>query len=707
MVCLNRADSMPSRWYGFVTLALALLMLTAGGVAQAQVDVGRSQRVIVRFTDTAVPKSLSPVARELRQQERIAAVGAATRSTLMRLRETGDGALVLALPEALPIADVADLALRLQASPDVAWAEADRRVRPMALDPWRGAQWNLRAPDSASPVVGGINAEAAWSRHIGQGAAVAVIDSGKTDHPDLAGAWLGGYDMIAGDTAEGLAIAGDGDGRDPDPSDPGNWCETGAGASTWHGTAVAGIIAARMDNGYGIAGVAPASAILPVRAIGRCGGYMSDVLDAMRWSVGLGVAGLPANPTPVRVLNISLGGAVGSACSAYEQATVDAVVAAGGVVLAAAGNDATADLASPANCRGVLAIAAHTRSGDLAPYSNFHPGIVLTAPGGTGGSESSSILTSGNDGTNGPGNALQVRAFTGTSAAVPHVAAVAAMLIAIDPSLNADAVRSALVSSARPWPAGSRCARGDAVGQCGAGMLDASRALASLDHSLSVQIAGPVASVPGGSDVTLTAAAVSGRHGNGTLRYQWSQRSGATVTLQGADQASVRLIVPAVRSRIGLRVTATDPEGRVAVADTVVEVNNLPVVTSIGTVNLAVGDSYSDQLIAQDPDGDALTYVLLEGPPGLGISRDEGLIYWAAATEGVHPVRIRVADSSGLAAPELAFEIRVGYQNTTTLPFSMTSQGGGGALPWWLVAVAVLCVLGVRQTRSAGRMPRR
>src|SRR5690606_6718173 len=154
--------------------------------------------------------------------------------------------------------------------------------------------------------------------------------------------------------------------------------------STWHGTAVAGLIAARAGNGYGIAGVAPAARILPVRSIGRCGGYMSDVIDGMRWAAGLAVPGVPANPYPARILNLSLGSTPGVPCSPLQQRAVDEVVAAGALVVAAAGNEGTGSVGVPANCGGVLAVAAHTRYGDLASYSNVGPEVALTAPGGVG-----------------------------------------------------------------------------------------------------------------------------------------------------------------------------------------------------------------------------------------------------------------------------------------------------------------------------------
>ena len=142
-------------------------------------------------------------------------------------------------------------------------------------------QWNLHGTK-------GLAAPEAWKTTQGAGVTVAVIDSGIVKHPDLDANVLPGYDFITEPS-----IARDGNGRDSDPTDQGNWEEAGvcgadaeASESNWHGTHVAGSIAAIMNNKRGIVGVAPNSKILPVRALGMCGGYDSDIADAMVWAAG-------------------------------------------------------------------------------------------------------------------------------------------------------------------------------------------------------------------------------------------------------------------------------------------------------------------------------------------------------------------------------------------------------------------------------------
>src|SRR5690606_31257016 len=153
----------------------------------------------------------------------------------------------------------------------------------------------------------------------GNGVVVAVLDTGITRHGDLDANVLPGYDFISD-----AGKANDGDGRDNDPSDPGDWvtlnqCPGGNRAenSSWHGTHVAGTIAAVTNNAKGVAGTAFGARILPVRVLGTCGGYDSDIADAIVWAAGGSVSGVPTNANPAEVINLSLGG--GGACGRTSQ----------------------------------------------------------------------------------------------------------------------------------------------------------------------------------------------------------------------------------------------------------------------------------------------------------------------------------------------------------------------------------------------------
>ncbi|MFE4543434.1 S8 family serine peptidase [Arthrobacter sp. NPDC056727] len=398
-------------------------------------------------------------------------------ATAKDVRATASGARVVRTSKELGEGDADKLLASLRADPAVAYAEPDVKLQAKFADPndqffpW---QWNLSAE------TGGIKATRAWDVTQGAGQVVAVIDTGKTSHVDLNANWLPGYDMItdAGD-------ARDGDGRDPDATDEGDWsaagqCASGSAemSSSWHGTHVAGIIAAAANNGEGIAGIAPKAKILPVRVLGPCGGQLSDIADAIVWASGGAVDGVPANPNPARVINLSLGGT--EACSQTFQSAIDTATARGSVVVAAAGNEmAQASTSSPANCRNVIAVAASGRTGALAPYSNFGPAVDITAPGGdmtpTDVNQADSgvpngILSTLNDGAQTFGTEAYFFA-EGTSAAAPHVSATAALLMAqMGPTATPAAVEARLKRTARPMTGG--CPQG-----CGAGRLDAASAV--------------------------------------------------------------------------------------------------------------------------------------------------------------------------------------------------------------------------------------
>ena len=284
-----------------VPLAAAFLSPAMAGVQadvtpSSQLDAAdTTERLIVRLRD--------PVARDPGQ--RIAEVAGRMGAQLHRLRNMSGGAHVVKLPIRMSHEQASALARRLASDPTVAYVEVDRRVHPMRVpnDTLYPQQWNF------FEAAGGINLPAAWDITVGASAiTVAVIDTGVLNHADLSGRLVAGYDLISDTT-----MSNDGDGRDTDASDPGDFgCNGGSNSSSWHGTHVAGTIGAASNNGTGVAGVNWTSKIQPIRVLGRCGGYLSDLVDGIRWAAGIAVAGAPVNATPARVLNMSLGS--GGAC---------------------------------------------------------------------------------------------------------------------------------------------------------------------------------------------------------------------------------------------------------------------------------------------------------------------------------------------------------------------------------------------------------
>ena len=379
---------------------------------------------------------------------------------------SASGTFLVKLAEPLAAADMAEVVAGLERQPDVVYAEPNVLARTQLVpdDPsFVSSQWNLRAPQLGTY---GVNAAAAWDVTTGSASVnVAVLDTGSLAHPDMVGRFSGGYDFVSGSNSN------DGGGRDADPSDPGDWC--GATASTWHGLHVAGSIGAATDNGVGMAGLDWRAQIVPVRVLGTCTGSLLDIADGLRWAAGLPVTGVPANPRPARVLNLSLGGA--GACPVTFQSAVDDVTAVGAVVVAAAGNQGgDVSDAWPANCDDVITVGATNRAGNLASYSNFGAAVDIAAPGGESGA-SGAILSTGNAGTTTPG-AHVYTAKAGTSMAAPHVSGVLSLMLAVDPALTPAQLLAIIRSTATPFPFTSTCT----TGICGAGIVDAAAALQTV-----------------------------------------------------------------------------------------------------------------------------------------------------------------------------------------------------------------------------------
>lgn len=429
------------------------------------------------------------------------------------LREHAETGRVYRFNRHLSVEQVRQLADELRRDDaNILYAEPDRIMKPLAVpaDPGYAKQWHY------FEATGGLNLPKAWDLSTGTGVTVAVIDTGFRPHADLKANLLPGYDFI-GDTF----VSNDGDGRDADASDTGDAIlkgECGGGqplqdnASSWHGTHVAGTIAAVAGNGIGGVGVAYGAKVVPVRVLGKCGGYTSDIADGITWAAGGTVAGVPANANPARVLNLSLGGE--GACDTTTQNAINTARSRGAVVVVAAGNDnLDASAFSPANCQGVITVAAVNRKGGRAWYSNFGTSVELAAPGGDTTIETDGIYSTLNAGTKGPG-ADNYAFYQGTSMATPHVAGAAALVIAAKPTATVAEVEAALLNTVRPFPA--TCTG------CGKGIVDAYAA---------------VQYVKGGSTTPPSGTTVSEVESNNTRALAQSI-SGNPVTVNGTMSAS-------------------------------------------------------------------------------------------------------------------------------------------------------------------------
>ena len=319
--------------------------------------------------------------------------------------------------------------------------------------------------------VAGMNVPAAWDIGTGTGVTVAVIDTGITPHSDLSANVVAGYDFVSDATA-----ARDGNGRDSNPNDQGDWYSAGecgqpvGSNSSWHGTHVAGTIGAVTSNGSGVAGVAFNARVQPVRVLAKCGGSLADIADAIVWSSGGTVTGIPANPTPSKVINMSLGGS--GACGTTYQAAIDSAVSRGTVVVVAAGNS-NADVANfrPANCNNTVTVAASDKEGNRASYSNYGATIDVTAPGGETATASKGVLSTLNSGTTTQGSASYAF-YQGTSMASPHVAGVAALILSKASKTPAE-ILTLLKNN-------TRALAGTCSGGCGSGLVDATKVMQAV-----------------------------------------------------------------------------------------------------------------------------------------------------------------------------------------------------------------------------------
>jgi len=446
---------------GLRSFALGLLMLAP--LAAAAADAGFTDRIIVKYRGSPDAAQAMAGTTKLGNAELSAQRFGLTMS---RVRTTALGSQVLRVDRKLSLAEAEQLAADIAASdPNVEYAEPDRIMRKVFTpnDTRYNEQWHY------FEAAGGINAPTAWDKSTGSGVVVGVVDTGYRPHADLAANILPGYDFIS-DTF----VANDGNGRDSSALDPGDWVnpgECGPGdpaafeASSWHGTHVSGTIAAITNNGNGVAGVAFNAKIVPARVLGKCGGFTSDIADAIIWVTGGHVNNVPDNANPAKVVSISLGG--GGSCGTTTQSAINSARSRGASVVVAAGNsNANAANFSPANCSGVVTVAAVGRNGGKASYSNFGATVEIAAPGGSGGANS--VLSTLNAGQQGPG-ADSYALYNGTSMATPHVSGVVALMLSVKPSLTPDQVTQILQSTARAFPA--------TCSQCGSGIVNASAAV--------------------------------------------------------------------------------------------------------------------------------------------------------------------------------------------------------------------------------------
>ncbi len=473
-----------------------------------------------------------------------------------------------------------EMLARLRADAEVEYAVPDRKVYLHATpnDPGFTNQWYLQ---NAQP--SGINATAAWDITTGSNnVVIAVVDTGvRYDHEDLkataaGGKLLPGFDFIAADPDNSFFTANDGNGRDSDPADPGdfvthqNFVDHGSqcedpddGAltpSSWHGTRVSGIIGALTNNAVGVAGINWNVRILPARVIGKCGGFNSDVIAGLRWAAGLPVPGVAATPTPAKILNVSLGGT--GPCDSASADAISEITSAGVLVVVSAGNEG-GPVDSPANCPGAAAILGLRHIGSKVGFSSLGPEITVGAPAGNcvntapGDPCLFSIDTTTNAGTTTPtGNGIYTDQFNfnlGTSFSAPIVSGIAGLMLAVNSNLKSPQLIARIKEGAKPYPttsdstpappvchtpsgAQSDLQRAECIcttSVCGAGMANAFNSVnAALRPIASIVVQGTVSP---GAALTLKGDGSSAANGHTIANFAWVQGGASLGTGPTAD----------------------------------------------------------------------------------------------------------------------------------------------------------------------------
>ncbi|MFG1667112.1 S8 family serine peptidase [Streptomyces sp. Y7] len=506
--------------------------------AQAEAAPGTpAERLIVGYKSGAAEAKSNKAA-----ETDAAAKGKEAGENLDFQRRLGSGAALVDLGENLTRTDVADVVAEYRADPQVAYVVPDRLNKPLATpnDTEYGKQWDLFESTA------GMNVPGAWDVATGSGVTVAVIDTGYVTHSDLGANIVAGYDFISDAT-----VGNDGNGRDSNPADPGDWtaaneCASGDPAydSSWHGTHVAGTIAAVTNNGKGVAGIAYGAKVSPLRVLGKCGGYDSDIIDAITWASGGTVSGVPANANVAKVINMSLGG--GGACSTATQSAINAAVNRGTTVVVAAGNsNANASGYSPASCSNVISVAATDRQGNRSYYSNYGTVVDIAAPGGeTNSVTANGILSTLNSGAQGP-SSESYDYYQGTSMASPHVAGLAALMKSANPALTPAQIESAIKTNSRALP-------GTCSGGCGAGLADAAKTVQAVSGSGgstggTTFTSTSAVSIPDNGSAIESPITVSGRSGNAPSALQvgvditHTYRGDLVIDLVAPDGSTYRL----------------------------------------------------------------------------------------------------------------------------------------------------------------------
>jgi len=685
--------------------------------APAIEPVATEARVIVKYrADSALMRALSATAAQSTGPQHAASLATRLGLTLADGRAIGERTQVVRGSGLTST----ELAAQLSAQSDVEYAEVDARKYALAVtinDPLylnaaatqtpASGQWYLQTPTST--LVSAINAPGAWAITTGKSSlVVADLDTGiRADHPDLTNKLVAGRNFVStnGTSQNGWSA---------DPSDPGdyttttNQCNDGAAPqnSSWHGTQTAGIIGAQTNNGYGMASIGRDVMIQPLRVLGTCGGYDSDIQAAMLYAAGINVPGAGTNPTPARVINMSLGSK--GACSAGYQDAVNQLAALPQpvVVVVASGNDGLA-LGTPANCTGVVSVVGVRHIGTKVGYSDLGPNATISAPAGNCVNSTGAclypILTTSNSGLTTPvagsGGAIYTDGLNdlslGTSFATPLVTGTVALMLSANPALTTAQVISALTGTARSFPTAGAgagvpiCAATSATAQnyecycttsaCGAGLLDASAAVARAASGVPVANIDTLTTVLVGNSLPLSGMSSKASATTSAIQtYAWSVSSGASLArFTGATNASTATLLGTAPGTVVVSLTVTDNmAGKAATSSTTLTVVT-PTVAAITPSATSVTAGSSIGL-----DGTA-SHTLIGSVVGYQWTITAGSLLATFSGAVNTPTVALLTSASGTVTVSLTVTDVFGKSATTSQSLTVTpapSSSGGGAI---------------------------
>jgi serine protease len=561
--------------------------------------VGGALRMIVKFR-SAAPSSLAQIQSsatgEAAANAAVSKFAARAGAKVLETRALVAGMSTLRLEPKIGESFAEQLA-RVRSDPDVEFAVPDERRFPHAVpsDPLFTGQWYLQNVQPAA-----INAQAAWDTSVGStGIVIAVIDTGILySHPDLKRANLGGRVLPGYDFITNVSIANDGSARDSDPTDAGDFVSSADAATTtfsgctvsgssWHGTRVSGIIGALSNNSLGVTGITWSPWILPARALGKCGGFDSDIIDAMAWAAGRHVNGIPDNPYPAKIENLSLGSS--ETCPASYASVVTDLASTGVLVVASAGNEG-GPVDTPANCPGVAAITGLRHVGTKVGFASLGPEVAVGAPGGncvnTGAGQPClfSIDTTTNDGATTAGNNTYTDQFNinvGTSFSSPIVSGIAGLMASVNGNLNSAQLIARLKEGSTTYPVSSdptvpMCQAPSAsspqtsecsctTSTCGAGMANALGALNAALRPIAAVVR--PASVVAGQPVALSGAGSGGACNRTIATYAWTILGGGAGSFTSPNAAATDFDNAPTSGTVTVRLTVTDNLGNVDTAD--------------------------------------------------------------------------------------------------------------------------------------------